>query len=140
MDHNSLETTLGYNLDQMTLMNQGSLWPFYPSWELQKYYAVSDYFFWVIKSRVLRKVCSKQFCFIRCRMQKKKNFMAPFCGWGSTVSRLEPLWGGSLLFTTKFPEIPGTHFIDLRRMKSWVDLVVTQWFCTRDLWIGNPTP
>ena len=28
---------------------------------------------------------------------------------GSTASRLEPLRGGSLLFTTKFPEIPGTH-------------------------------
>ena len=30
----------------------------------------------------------------------KKNFMAPFYGWGSTASRLEPLRGGSLLFTT----------------------------------------
>ena len=30
-----------------------------------------------------------------------------------TASRLEPLPGGSLLFTIKFPEIPGTHFIDL---------------------------
>ena len=29
-----------------------------------------------------------------------KNFMAPFYGWGSTTSRLEPLRGGSLLFTT----------------------------------------
>ena len=29
---------------------------------------------------------------------------------------------GSLLFITKFSEIPGTHFIDLRRMKGWVDL------------------
>ena len=29
-----------------------------------------------------------------------KNFMAPFYGWGSTASRLEPLRGGSLLFTT----------------------------------------
>ena len=47
-----------------------------------------------------------------------KNFMAPFCGWGSTASRLEPLRGGSLPFTTKFPRIPGTHFIDLRRMKG----------------------
>ena len=28
--------------------------------------------------------------------KKKKNFMAPFYGWGSTVSRLEPLRGGSL--------------------------------------------
>ena len=34
--------------------------------------------------------------------------MAPFYGWGSTTSRLEPLQGGSLFFTTKFPEIPGT--------------------------------
>ena len=50
--------------------------------------------------------------------QKKTNFMAPFYGWGSTASRLQPLWGGSLLFTTKFPEIPGTHIIDLGRMKG----------------------
>ena len=48
----------------------------------------------------------------------KKNFMAPFYGWGSTTSRLEPLLGGSFLFTTQFPEIPGTHFINLRRMKD----------------------
>ena len=34
---------------------------------------------------------------------KKTNFMAPFYGWGSTASRIEPLRGGSLLFTTKFP-------------------------------------
>ena len=55
----------------------------------------------------------------------KKNFMAPFYGCGSTTSRLEPLRGGSLLFTTKFPEIPGTHFINLGRMKGWVDLEAT---------------
>ena len=42
----------------------------------------------------------------------------PFYGWGSTASRLEGLPGGSLLFTTKFPEIPGTHFIDLGSMNS----------------------
>ena len=51
----------------------------------------------------------------------RKNFMASFYGWGSTTSRLEPLRRGSLLFTTKFQEIPGTHFIDHWRMKSWVD-------------------
>ena len=44
--------------------------------------------------------------------------MSPFYGWGSTASRLEPLQRGSLPFTTKFPEIPGTYFIDLRRMNS----------------------
>ena len=44
--------------------------------------------------------------------------MGPFYGWGSTVSRLLPLRGGSLLFTIQFPEITGTHFIDLVRMKG----------------------
>ena len=44
--------------------------------------------------------------------------MPPFYGWGSTTSRLESLQGGSLLFTFKFPEIPGTHFIDFGRMNS----------------------
>ena len=42
---------------------------------------------------------------------KKKNFMALFYGWGSAASKLEPLRGCSLLFTTKFPEIPGTIVI-----------------------------
>ena len=42
---------------------------------------------------------------------------------GSTASRL------FLLFTTKFPEIPGTFLIDLGRMKGWVDLGAIQWFC-----------
>ena len=54
--------------------------------------------------------------------------MTPFYGWSSTASKLEPLRGGSLLFTTKFPQIPGTHFIDLGRMKGWVDLGATRWF------------
>ena len=35
--------------------------------------------------------------------------MAPFYGWGSTASRLRPLRGGSLLFATQFPEIPGIY-------------------------------
>ena len=53
-------------------------------------------------------------------LKLKKNY-APFLWWGSTTSRLEPLRGGSLLFTTKFPEVPGTHFIDLGRIlsQSW---------------------
>ena len=51
------------------------------------------------------------------KKQTNKNFMAPFYGWGSTASRLVPL-RGTLLFTTKFPEIPGTHFINLGRMKG----------------------
>ena len=44
--------------------------------------------------------------------------MVSFYERGSTASRLEPLRGGSLLFTTKFPEIPGIHLIDLERMKG----------------------
>ena len=43
--------------------------------------------------------------------------MTSFYGQGLTASELEPLWGGSLLFTTKFPKISGTHLIDLRRIK-----------------------
>ena len=33
-----------------------------------------------------------------------------------------------------------THFINLRRMKGWVNLGATQSFWTRDPWIGNPAP
>ena len=52
---------------------------------------------------------------------KKKDFIAPFYEWGSTASRLEPLWGGSLLITTKLPEISGTRFYRPRKDErlSW---------------------
>ena len=43
--------------------------------------------------------------------------MASFYGWGPSVSSLEPLRGGSLHFTSELPEIPGSHFIDLGKMK-----------------------
>ena len=39
--------------------------------------------------------------------------MAPFYGWGSIASRLEPLRGGSLLFTTKFPDIYDTSSLSM---------------------------
>ena len=52
--------------------------------------------------------------------------MGDIYGWGSTASRLVPLWGGNLLFTTKFPDIPGTHFTDLGMMKGWINLEATQ--------------
>ena len=38
----------------------------------------------------------------------------------------KPLQGGSLLFTTKFPEILGTHLTKFGRIKGWVDLGATQ--------------
>ena len=48
-----------------------------------------------------------------------KKTLWPHHGCGSIASWLvEPLQGGGLLFPTKFPEIPATHFIDLRRMKG----------------------
>ena len=41
----------------------------------------------------------------------KKNLYGPFLWMGfNCLKAIEPLRGGSLLFTTKFPEIPGTHF------------------------------
>ena len=63
--------------------------------------------------------------------------MAPFYGWGSTSLRLEALQEGSLLFTTKFPEIPSTHFINLRRIKAGSTLEPPSGFEHRPL-IGNP--
>ena len=63
-------------------------------------------------------VSMKQITNVLLGINNKKNFMAPFHGWGSTALRLEPLRGGSLLFTTKSPEISGTHFIHLGRMKG----------------------
>ena len=36
---------------------------------------------------------------------------------GATASRLQPLQGGSLLFTNKFPEIPGTHLEPLNNFE-----------------------
>ena len=44
--------------------------------------------------------------------------MAPFYGFGSTASRLEPHRGDSLLFTAKFPDISVTDFVYLGRMKG----------------------
>ena len=66
--------------------------------------------------------------------------MATCYGWDSClkVKAKKPLQGGTLLFNTKIPEIPGTHLINLGRMKNWVDLEATHWFSTQDSWIGNP--
>ena len=44
--------------------------------------------------------------------------MAPFYQWDSAASRIQPLRGDSLLFATKTLGIPGTHLIDLGRMKG----------------------
>ena len=44
--------------------------------------------------------------------------MAPFYGWGSTVSRLQSHYEESLLFTTKSTGGHGTHLIDLGGRKT----------------------
>ena len=64
--------------------------------------------------------------------------MAPLLWMGfNCLKATQPLRGGGLVLIIQFPEIPGSHFIDLRKMKGWVDLGATQWFWTRDpgLWI-----
>ena len=39
----------------------------------------------------------KSYIYVLICILKKQHFVAPFYGWGSTASRLEPLQGGSLL-------------------------------------------
>ena len=53
--------------------------------------------------------------------------MAPFLWMGfNYLKTTEPLRGGRLLFTTKFPDISGSHLMDLRRMKGRFDLGATK--------------
>ena len=59
---------------------------------------VLDKTFWW---QLLIKTFKTSFCYYSFVIKKDKNFMVHFYGWGSTASRLEPLRGGSLLFTTK---------------------------------------
>ena len=48
----------------------------------------------------------------------KTKLYGPFSLMGFNCFKVtEPLWGRSLLFTTKFPEISATHVIDLGRME-----------------------
>ena len=55
--------------------------------------------------------------------------MAAFLWMGfNCLKATKPLRGDSLLFTTKFPGVPSTHFIVLGRMKGCADLEATRWF------------
>ena len=45
----------------------------------------------------------------------------------STASRLQTFRGGSLLFATKFPEVPGTQFIDPWRMGGGTESALEGW-------------
>ena len=70
----------------------------------------------------------------------EKTFTALSYRSSSTVSRLQkPLRGNSLLLITRFPVLLGTHLVNLRRMKGWVELGATKQFWTWNTWIENPT-
>ena len=52
-------------------------------------------------------------------IKKKKKLYGPFLWMGfNCLKAVESLRGSSLLFTANSPEIPGTHIIDLGRMKG----------------------
>ena len=49
-----------------------------------------------------------------CKTLKNFELYDPFLWTGfNYIKATEPLRGGSLIFTTKFPKIPGAQFIDL---------------------------
>ena len=48
----------------------------------------------------------------------KKKLYGLILWMGLNCLKAKPLRGGSLLFTIQFPEISGTHFIGLVRMKG----------------------
>ena len=58
-----------------------------------------------------------------------KKLYGPFLWMGlHCLKATGPLWGDSLLLTTKSPRVSVTHFIHLGRMKGWVNLGATEWF------------
>ena len=48
----------------------------------------------------------------------QKKLYGPFLWMGFNCLKTRAFSRGQFTFTTKFPEIPGTHFIDLGRMKG----------------------
>ena len=55
--------------------------------------------------------------------------MAPFYGWGSTASRLQPLRGGSLLFSIQFPEIPNKNITtNIFRIQAYESIMCGYFF------------
>ena len=63
---------------------------------------------------------------------KKLNFMVS--------TRLQSCCEETVYFLPLSPQSSGTHLINLRMIKGWVDLEAAQWFWTYDLWIRNPGP
>ena len=72
-------------------------------------------------------------------INNKKKLYGLFSWIGFNCLRaIEPLRGDSLLFTITFQEVSAAQFIDLGRMKGWVELEAIQWIWTRNPWTGNP--
>ena len=82
--------------------------------------------FWMMRTRKNLKVEPCSFIFYH----TCTNFMTPFYIWHSTASRLhtETLRGDSLLVTNTSPGCPGTHLIDLGRMKVWTLTIVLSFY------------
>ena len=67
---------------------------------------------------------------------KKKNY-GPFYGSSSTVSRIHSHYKQTVLFFTfTSPGVPGTHFINLKRMKAESTLERLSGFQPRTPWLG----
>ena len=74
-------------------------------------------------------------------MQKKKKTLCPFLWIGfNCLKATVPVQRDRLFFTTKYSEGPGSHLINLRRMKDRVNIGGPQWFSNCVPWIGNPAP
>ena len=58
-------------------------------------------------------------------LKLKKKLYGPFFWMGFNCLKARATSRRQFTFTTKFPEISGTHFTDLGRMKGWVDLGAT---------------
>ena len=64
---------------------------------------------------------------------KNLKCCGPFLWMGfNCFQATEPLRRGSLLFTTQAQRVPGTHLINLERMKGWAEFGAAHWFWSRD--------
>ena len=80
-------------------------------------------------------------CFSFCRyISSYIKLYGPFLWMGFNCLKATATSRRQFTFYHWVPRYSGTHFIDLGRMKGWVDLGATQWFWSRDSWIRSPAP
>ena len=78
-------------------------------------YVNLNIFFFLLCNQKISKDCT----IIQRRIKIQKRLYHPFLYIGSNcLEATEPLLEDRLLLTTKFPGLPGTHFIDLERIKG----------------------